>query len=115
MCSSTYRSATFLLSTKETEPLQPWFCGRIGWPINAAPWKSTAMDESADFSRHEFPLSFLFPRQLSCSPAFRYWSRGSSTTWRRMMPCESSAPVSYTHLRAHETPEHLVCRLLLEK
>src|SRR5678815_52090 len=22
------------------------------------------------------------------------------------------APVSYTHLRAHETPEHLVCRLL---
>src|SRR5678816_4812043 len=26
-----------------------------------------------------------------------------------------SIPVSYTHLRAHETPEHLVCRLLLEK
>ena len=22
--------------------------------------------------------------------------------------------VSYTHLRAHQTPEHLVCRLLLE-
>eukprot|EP00658_Telonema_sp_P-2_P066459 TRINITY_DN55474_c0_g1_i1.p1 TRINITY_DN55474_c0_g1~~TRINITY_DN55474_c0_g1_i1.p1 ORF type:complete len:250 (+),score=64.17 TRINITY_DN55474_c0_g1_i1:94-843(+) len=28
---------------------------------------------------------------------------------------EKMAPVSYTHLRAHETPEHLVCRLLLEK
>eukprot|EP00658_Telonema_sp_P-2_P036329 TRINITY_DN26305_c0_g1_i1.p1 TRINITY_DN26305_c0_g1~~TRINITY_DN26305_c0_g1_i1.p1 ORF type:complete len:341 (+),score=132.03 TRINITY_DN26305_c0_g1_i1:53-1024(+) len=28
---------------------------------------------------------------------------------------ESEQPVSYTHLRAHETPEHLVCRLLLEK
>eukprot|EP00658_Telonema_sp_P-2_P039074 TRINITY_DN27939_c0_g2_i2.p1 TRINITY_DN27939_c0_g2~~TRINITY_DN27939_c0_g2_i2.p1 ORF type:complete len:637 (+),score=160.66 TRINITY_DN27939_c0_g2_i2:78-1913(+) len=28
--------------------------------------------------------------------------------------CEMEA-VSYTHLRAHETPEHLVCRLLLEK
>eukprot|EP00658_Telonema_sp_P-2_P004833 TRINITY_DN11802_c0_g6_i1.p1 TRINITY_DN11802_c0_g6~~TRINITY_DN11802_c0_g6_i1.p1 ORF type:complete len:112 (+),score=13.21 TRINITY_DN11802_c0_g6_i1:232-567(+) len=27
----------------------------------------------------------------------------------------SRVPVSYTHLRAHETPEHLVCRLLLEK
>src|SRR5678815_4164821 len=26
---------------------------------------------------------------------------------------ESVYPVSYTHLRAHETPEHLVCRLLL--
>ncbi len=24
-------------------------------------------------------------------------------------------PVPYTHIRAHETPEHLVCRLLLEK
>eukprot|EP00658_Telonema_sp_P-2_P020416 TRINITY_DN18073_c0_g1_i1.p1 TRINITY_DN18073_c0_g1~~TRINITY_DN18073_c0_g1_i1.p1 ORF type:complete len:108 (+),score=8.02 TRINITY_DN18073_c0_g1_i1:433-756(+) len=36
-------------------------------------------------------------------------------------PCGSSisssdiVSVSYTHLRAHETPEHLVCRLLLEK
>eukprot|EP00658_Telonema_sp_P-2_P081486 TRINITY_DN8363_c0_g1_i1.p1 TRINITY_DN8363_c0_g1~~TRINITY_DN8363_c0_g1_i1.p1 ORF type:complete len:354 (-),score=82.49 TRINITY_DN8363_c0_g1_i1:92-1153(-) len=27
----------------------------------------------------------------------------------------SAKAVSYTHLRAHETPEHLVCRLLLEK
>eukprot|EP00658_Telonema_sp_P-2_P046527 TRINITY_DN3474_c0_g1_i26.p1 TRINITY_DN3474_c0_g1~~TRINITY_DN3474_c0_g1_i26.p1 ORF type:complete len:337 (-),score=39.74 TRINITY_DN3474_c0_g1_i26:35-1045(-) len=27
----------------------------------------------------------------------------------------STGTVSYTHLRAHETPEHLVCRLLLEK
>src|SRR5678815_6143403 len=24
----------------------------------------------------------------------------------------TTVPVSYTHLRAHETPEHLVCRLL---
>src|SRR5660397_136350 len=35
---------------------------------------------------------------------------------RRMLPCcLSSAPVSYTHLRAHETKANLVCRLLLEK
>ena len=26
--------------------------------------------------------------------------------------CAQTATVSYTHLRAHETPEHLVCRLL---
>src|SRR5678815_3007556 len=25
---------------------------------------------------------------------------------------DAMTPVSYTHLRAHETPEHLVCRLL---
>ena len=30
-------------------------------------------------------------------------------------PRTVGTPVSYTHLRAHETPEHLVCRLLLEK
>eukprot|EP00658_Telonema_sp_P-2_P024695 TRINITY_DN19930_c0_g1_i1.p1 TRINITY_DN19930_c0_g1~~TRINITY_DN19930_c0_g1_i1.p1 ORF type:complete len:389 (+),score=74.64 TRINITY_DN19930_c0_g1_i1:111-1277(+) len=30
-------------------------------------------------------------------------------------PTDSPTAVSYTHLRAHETPEHLVCRLLLEK
>src|SRR5674536_332954 len=30
-------------------------------------------------------------------------------------PRHSWRAVSYTHLRAHETPEHLVCRLLLEK
>src|SRR5674536_372197 len=30
-------------------------------------------------------------------------------------PGRGAGAVSYTHLRAHETPEHLVCRLLLEK
>src|SRR5664279_4928854 len=29
--------------------------------------------------------------------------------------CRSVRPVSYTHLRAHETDSYLVCRLLLEK
>src|SRR5678816_3564312 len=29
-------------------------------------------------------------------------------------PAHCAGTVSYTHLRAHETPEHLVCRLLLE-
>ena len=30
-------------------------------------------------------------------------------------PSDKDAPVSYTHLRAHETVLDLVCRLLLEK
>src|SRR5674536_389885 len=33
----------------------------------------------------------------------------------RILDGSECLPVSYTHLRAHETPEHLVCRLLLEK
>ena len=35
-------------------------------------------------------------------------------TWIEMATQDGSfGSVSYTHLRAHETPEHLVCRLLL--
>src|SRR5678815_3504996 len=30
-----------------------------------------------------------------------------------LVSSKRSPSVSYTHLRAHETPEHLVCRLLL--
>ena len=32
-----------------------------------------------------------------------------------LAPPRLSEPVSYTHLRAHETKANLVCRLLLEK
>src|SRR5678816_809107 len=35
--------------------------------------------------------------------------------WQVFTPTSAPGAVSYTHLRAHETPEHLVCRLLLEK
>src|SRR5678816_2743907 len=35
--------------------------------------------------------------------------------YKRKYFCFPYRSVSYTHLRAHETPEHLVCRLLLEK
>src|SRR5678815_2015440 len=38
---------------------------------------------------------------------------GAAGTWKDLT--DNVNPVSYTHLRAHETPEHLVCRLLLEK
>src|SRR5674536_188907 len=44
----------------------------------------------------------------SCAGAPRCKQRG-------MFAPPLQTPVSYTHLRAHETPEHLVCRLLLEK
>src|SRR5680860_1896433 len=49
--------------------------------------------------------------QLVCITAFRGSGKSTiittaSTLW--------SIPVSYTHLRAHETDSYLVCRLLLE-
>src|SRR5450756_2856472 len=55
-------------------------------------------------------------RALRASPS-RTSSR-STTTPTCSATCRvsaSSTPVSYTHLRAHETRHDLVCRLLLEK
>eukprot|EP01016_Furgasonia_blochmanni_P010419 TRINITY_DN14409_c0_g1_i5.p3 TRINITY_DN14409_c0_g1~~TRINITY_DN14409_c0_g1_i5.p3 ORF type:complete len:147 (+),score=22.26 TRINITY_DN14409_c0_g1_i5:920-1360(+) len=43
----------------------------------------------------------------------RSWSGNSRTGDLRA--CGDAEPVSYTHLRAHETRHDLVCRLLLEK
>src|SRR5674536_181 len=39
-------------------------------------------------------------------------ARAGTVQWKQGF---TFGAVSYTHLRAHETPEHLVCRLLLEK
>src|SRR5678816_1653698 len=39
----------------------------------------------------------------------------AEAVFARFAPGKPQDPVSYTHLRAHETPEHLVCRFLLEK
>ncbi len=40
------------------------------------------------------------------------WGRKREEVMTARYPC---SPVSYTHLRAHETLSDLVCRLLLEK
>src|SRR5450756_3097493 len=46
--------------------------------------------------------------QLGWHPQLN-WPQSACGPWVR------SLPVSYTHLRAHETRHDLVCRLLLEK
>ena len=38
-----------------------------------------------------------------------------SYDWGEIIISSATLPVSYTHLRAHETGRNLVCRLLLEK
>src|SRR5665647_3731038 len=58
--------------------------------------------------------------QLRPCPLSRYSSRNSSISQCTIcrLSCVNvvgSSPVSYTHLRAHETDSYLVCRLLLEK
>src|SRR5678816_3811312 len=92
----------------------PWGCTRVLWrstpavdalnvkilsPSARSAWIMRAVMTAPLFSSAtasaEFHLIFMG------SPFKVYWGRRRS--------------VSYTHLRAHETPEHLVCRLLLEK
>src|SRR5450756_2903396 len=48
-------------------------------------------------------------------PSFRPMSCTLSRQSRFLWPGSPRRPVSYTHLRAHETRHDLVCRLLLEK
>src|SRR5678815_4481071 len=55
-------------------------------------------------------LLAISARSPDMSPIEHVWDLLSKHVQAR-----EHAPVSYTHLRAHETPEHLVCRLLLEK
>src|SRR5450759_4921848 len=61
----------------------------IGWMLTAALKPDTA-------------TIFTFPPEFIPT---EYWR------WENFV----DAPVSYTHLRAHETRHDLVCRLLLEK
>src|SRR5450759_818473 len=60
-------------------------------------------------TRSEHLLSFATPPDSCSAPALPGWPAP-----RRFSP-PGRAPVSYTHLRAHETRHDLVCRLLLEK
>ena len=54
--------------------------------------------------KEDFPKSLVYCNSI----------RDASMIYQYMlMECPDS--VSYTHLRAHETSLHLVCRLLLEK
>src|SRR5678816_1486335 len=46
--------------------------------------------------------------------AVTVYFRGVALATQVMDMIVDDKAVSYTHLRAHETPEHLVCRLLLE-
>src|SRR5674536_381377 len=58
--------------------------------------------------------SDVYKRQGRGSSAGR-WCTGRPGRWPAgRWGTRTARAVSYTHLRAHETPEHLVCRLLLE-
>src|SRR5678816_4569348 len=77
---------------------------------------SGADDDRVEVTRLGHPLDHLrrvakWFEQLSSDTVMRQ----DVARFRQLLVVNGSVTVSYTHLRAHETPEHLVCRLLLEK
>src|SRR5680860_1504931 len=62
---------------------------------------------AAEFSLMFLSLGILALALVGFLPSLITWSERGYFDW--------GMPVSYTHLRAHETDSNLVCRLLLEK
>src|SRR5678815_198048 len=112
-------------------PVFGWLCSRLprARQPRAEPAEHGDEDQHGDEGRGEEPLQLLragLDRQRVAHRAQEVVARqeqekvregpaerGKLVVLRAEEPVH--APVSYTHLRAHETPEHLVCRLLLEK
>src|SRR5664279_3271180 len=81
-------------------------CRRIGSPRVAG---------SSSASRSERRVGSSVILDLRPPPCRRIRSFSTEArSWRSSSP-RYIVPVSYTHLRAHETDSYLVCRLLLEK
>src|SRR5678815_5882281 len=89
------------------------FEGRSGVDDLAA-WRDTRKQSLSERCLHLVTLTIAqrsYVSQVWWHPWVRLERRTRAILADRLSLGASS--VSYTHLRAHETPEHLVCRLLL--
>src|SRR5678816_4946281 len=102
-------------SYKDTRPsalyLSPWLEGK--WSLRDA--VNVMVTASIATLRYgaKFKEDVLYNRYQSGRDVIKKYSTAGPFAY--IIPQDQHDPVSYTHLRAHETPEHLVCRLLLEK
>src|SRR5450756_1689073 len=76
--------------------------------LNTGEWSKKAISEAKKFCAVNVVATGA-DRNFSYIPAFNTWQRDPNAAYLHY------TPVSYTHLRAHETRHDLVCRLLLEK
>src|SRR5678816_874450 len=91
------------------------------WMVQGSPVSGTSRIAGRPAPSDVFPRTECPSRSVSTSCMWRLSRRGfnsaSHSDSRYFDPALNPATtlpeaVSYTHLRAHETPEHLVCRLL---
>src|SRR5665647_3794995 len=83
-------------------------------PVVAAAGAGTDVAE-VDPPDSGWPCTATTARSASRCPAGQPLPRPSRHRQRRRRAPLRPGPVSYTHLRAHETDSYLVCRLLHEK
>src|SRR5678815_310931 len=93
---------------------------RVFWALQLGGWTAYAIALMVPWLGR-FPISVMWSNKLVIAATGLVTSSVLRLVYRRvahegvgLSPLCVMA-VSYTHLRAHETPEHLVCRLLLEK
>src|SRR5665647_3846759 len=92
------------------------------WPRPASPVFTPSIPSSAKSQGDEPDEIRVDPETGVCSvhadspgAARRSPDSAASPGTSALSPLYPATPVSYTHLRAHETDSYLVCRLLLEK
>src|SRR5665811_2094614 len=90
-----------------TRPLRPII------PNNACPPRITAAAGTKLAGASSMGTVIIFPIERSLHTKIFHPPRGVAASG--FPPLRKIPPVSYTHLRAHETVLDLVCRLLLEK
>src|SRR5678815_1540195 len=93
----TMRSASVLASASLASARLHWDMAASYWALDMAPWLFKVVARSRS-RRASAVTARVCSRRASIS-------RAESLT--RISPARTEA-VSYTHLRAHETPEHLV-------
>src|SRR5678816_3717361 len=74
-------------------------------------WRRCRQNRTFWTSRKSLPARWLLIGISSRKSTTGRLNRKLYLVWHRVLSTEHTRPVSYTHLRAHETPEHLVCRL----
>eukprot|EP00658_Telonema_sp_P-2_P046407 TRINITY_DN34568_c0_g1_i1.p1 TRINITY_DN34568_c0_g1~~TRINITY_DN34568_c0_g1_i1.p1 ORF type:complete len:131 (-),score=21.78 TRINITY_DN34568_c0_g1_i1:76-468(-) len=82
-------------------------------PIVVKPLKGDAKRDNHYTLRTKIDFAYWQPFNSQDGEEQAYRSPASALKYEARYVGDDA--VSYTHLRAHETPEHLVCRLLLEK
>src|SRR5664279_2670251 len=90
------------------------FCvQRPGWRSVRQQTSTTTSPTAPHPCRGQGPDRAAVPRLGAMWQPFppKNWGRGPELLYK----VQHHYPVSYTHLRAHETDSYLVCRLLLEK